>query len=191
MVLFKGFRPGRKCEGGDDEWCPRARLLKDCGKLVKDFEWACCFDPMVPPTQSHEMAGEGQGHCHEVVAEQGASGECGEMSGCGGEAHEILQVDDDMVTWDTLARAGVGVNPADKERTPPQFRWVSHNYWRTPQPQVNRAKLPRKYAERTGTAGRQCRVIERLGQGTICQENCQDLIECDPSCPHNSHVSNR
>ena len=96
-----------------------------------------------------------------------------------------------MVTWDSLARAGVGVDLADKERTPPQFRWVSHNYWRTPQPQVNRAKLPRKHAERKGTAGRQCRAVERFGQGTVCQENCVDFIECEPSCQHNASVSNR
>ena len=120
-------------------------------------------------------------------------GACGAVSECEGEVSEVLEVGLETVTWDKLEAEGVWVDPADRDRTPPQFKWISHTYWRTPQPQINKAKMPRKHkaVEEVRPHKRQMAAIDRLGAGSLCQENIQDFMECEASCPHNSEVTNR
>jgi hypothetical protein len=96
------------------------------------------------------------------------------------------------VTWAALAADGVGVDPADKEQTPPQFTLISHNFWRTPLPHPNQQHNPFPHVNPPPRleGQRHSEAPDRLGKGTVCQENTEKFRECARPCEH-AHMSNR
>ena len=102
------------------------------------------------------------------------------------------------LSWEQFAGKEIRVDPNDWHRTPPSCSLISHNLWRTPRPQPNQARMqPTKHPAMTTRGGdAMCpsvvrRVPDRLGAGSICQVNCEQFMECEPSCVVNTGVTNR
>ena len=247
MVRWKGFRPGRKGQGGDDEWASRANLMQDIPTMVLAFERACRFDPMEPPAPragvtegvgcgcgcvsgvgsarpqttdiSEEMVeedgvhsardvrvtstggrGMNAGGCCATGSNAGteevapADAEAGTRKEAGTEGWDTVTTRAGPLSWDELAEEGVWVDPEDRQRAPPQVSWVSHNFWRTPRPQPNRAKLPTKHGAATtrhGAGTQERRAPAWFQRGTVCQNSCEQMRECERECTVNANVSNR
>ena len=143
MVRWKGFRPGRKGQGGDDEWATRANLMQDIPQMVLAFERACRFDPMEPPPPvqcrcgdraetrgdadggaeaagvgagvSEERRGDADGGVEAAVAEVLADGE----ARVGEDEWDTVTTRSAPLSWAALAEEGVWVDPDDQHRTPP------------------------------------------------------------------------
>ena len=193
MVRWKGFRAGRG-RHGDDAWVSRARLMQDCPSMVLAFERACRFDPMEPPKVRSVAGGEDTTTAELVQAQHELDVESEDVPRVvlEGALWDPVTVQELPATWDTLGATGIRVDPADSDRSPPQFSVLSHNLWRTPRPAPNRGKQPTPHALPAVTkGGRQRQAPERLGAGSVCQHNCERFMECDQTCETNAPTSRR
>ena len=168
-----------------DEWRSRTALMKDCPQLVREFEKACRFDPMAPPVES---PGWKEARAEELAIQEG-------MVPCRGgkeitdHRSEVVAMEAQGMNWESLLQHGVGVDPEDAHRTPPQFHMLRADFWRTPPPKANTTKVPRQHTREPVDGKRSRRAPDQLGMSTVCAHNYDLFMECDYACTENAPLA--
>ena len=180
-VRWKGFQRAA------DEWRSRAALMKDCPDLVRAFEEACKFDPMAPPV---ETAGWREAREAKQAITDGIrpSRNAAEVRT---HRDDVILTDASEMSWDTLRRHGLCVDPEDEHRTPPNFHLICEDFWRTPPPKADVTKQPRRHDSEAVEGQRSRQAPDRLGMGSVCADNHDLFLECEWSCAVNAPIARR